>query len=158
MLSLAGRLTVASSVTSSIPVYHMNTELIPSVVCKGIYKINRDFIWGDEENQPKMHLVAWKKMTFPKSQGGAGLGSLRQANLEMLAKNGWRLIKDKDGLWSRVMRAKYGRQRDSLDILRPIQGSSFTWKSFAKASTFSGRVVLGTMQSKERFYLELKKG
>ncbi|CAL1397034.1 unnamed protein product [Linum trigynum] len=81
-----------------------------------------------------MHLVAWDKMTQPKLQGGAGLRSLKQANLAMLAKSGWRLLKEKDSLWTQLMVAKYGRQRENLDIIRPIQGSSFTWRSFTKAA------------------------
>ncbi|CAL1358629.1 unnamed protein product [Linum trigynum] len=32
------------------------------------------------------------------------------------------------------MRAKYGKSKEDLDLLRPIQGSSFTWASFSKAA------------------------
>ncbi|CAL1390513.1 unnamed protein product [Linum trigynum] len=133
-LSLAARLTIARSVTSSLPTYTMSTELIPSGVCKNIDKINRDFIWGEEEEKYKMHLVAWDKMVLPKKQGGAGLRSLRQANLAMLAKGGWRILKEKDSLWTKVMREKYGRGQEDLNIIRPIQGSSFTWNSFSRAA------------------------
>ncbi|CAL1412749.1 unnamed protein product [Linum trigynum] len=95
--------------------------------------MNRDFVWAEEENKNKMHLVAWDKMTVPKKHGGVGIRPTRQANLAMLAKGGWRLIKEKETLWSQIMHAKYGRQRENLDILGNSQGSSFTWKSFSKA-------------------------
>ncbi|CAL1407561.1 unnamed protein product [Linum trigynum] len=133
-LSFAARLNVAKSVSASIPVYNMNTELIPIGVYNSIDKVNRDFVWGDEENKSKLHLVAWDKMTQPKCQGGVGLRPTRQANLAMLAKGGWRLINEKDNLWGQVMLSKYGRQRENLDILRHTQGSSFTWSSFTKAA------------------------
>ncbi|CAL1397044.1 unnamed protein product [Linum trigynum] len=134
-LSFAGRLTLAKSVAASLPVYNMQTELLPSSVCKSIDKLSRDFIWGDDENKAKMHLVSWDVMTRPKPLGGVGIRPTRQANLALLAKNGWRLLKDKECLWTQIMRAKYGRQRQGLEVIRPSQGSSFTWASIAKTAS-----------------------
>ncbi|CAL1357331.1 unnamed protein product [Linum trigynum] len=133
-LSFAARLTVARSVAASLPVYTMHTELIPSGVCRSIDKISRDFIWGDEDNHSKFHLVAWERLTKPKAQGGVGIRPTRQANLAMLAKGGWRLLRDKESIWRQLLLSKYGGQRADLDILRKVQGSSFTWSSFSKAA------------------------
>ncbi|CAL1411454.1 unnamed protein product [Linum trigynum] len=132
-LSFMARLTLTKSVAASLPVYNMQTEMIPNKVGKNIDKMNRDFIWGDEPDKSKMHLVAWEKMTTPKCQGGVGLRPTRLPNLAMLAKGGWRLMQEKDTLWTQVMQAKYGRQRQGLSLLCPVQGSSFTWTSFSKA-------------------------
>ncbi|CAL1402102.1 unnamed protein product [Linum trigynum] len=134
-LSLAARLTVSRSIISSLPTYHMHTELLPKGVCASIDRINRNFVWGDEEGRSKLHLVGWEKMILPKSQGGVGLRSVRNANLAMLAKSGWRLLKEKDMLWTQVIRDKYCRNKENLDLFRSVQGSSFTWKSFTKASS-----------------------
>ncbi|CAL1355512.1 unnamed protein product [Linum trigynum] len=133
-LSLAARLTVVRSVSSSIPIYSMHTEQLPVNVCNSIDKINRDFVWGKEEDQGRLHLVAWEKLLEPKWQGGAGLQSLRQANLSLLAKTGWRLLTEKDNLLAQIMKDKYGRRRNGLEMLRPSQGSSFAWRSMTKAS------------------------
>ncbi|CAL1371641.1 unnamed protein product [Linum trigynum] len=133
-LSFAARLTVAKSVTASLPVYTMHTELIPSGVCRNIDKITRDFVWGAEENRSKLHLVAWERLTLAKDQGGVGLRPTRQANLAMLAKSAWRLLQEKDNLWRQLLLSKYGGQRTGLDVLRKNQGSSFTWSSFSKAA------------------------
>ncbi|CAI0402618.1 unnamed protein product [Linum tenue] len=133
-LSFAARLTVAQSVIASLPVYTMHTELIPKGVCRSIDRLSRDFVWGHEEDRSKMHLVAWDRMTRPKLQGEVGLRDTRQANIALLAKSGWRLIKDKNSLWTRLMHSKYGRHHSHLDILRPIKGSSFAWRSFTKAA------------------------
>ncbi|CAL1412960.1 unnamed protein product [Linum trigynum] len=133
-LSLAARLTVTRSVSPAIPTYSMQSELIPKNVCNAIDKINRDFIWGKEEDKGKLHLVPWEKMTEPRLQGRGGLRPLRQANLALLAKGGWRILKEKEALWTQIFSTKYGKQREGLDIFRPIQGSSFAWRSFTKAS------------------------
>ncbi|CAL1384516.1 unnamed protein product [Linum trigynum] len=133
-LSFAARLTVAKSVTASLPVYNMHTELIPSGVCRSIDKISRDFIWGDEEEKAKMHLVAWETLTKPKDYGGVGLRQTRQANIAMLAKGCWRMLQEKESLWSRILYSKYGGKRQGLDIFRKSQGSSFTWNSLLKAA------------------------
>ncbi|CAL1407011.1 unnamed protein product [Linum trigynum] len=45
------------------------------------------------------------------------------------------MIQEKDTLWTRVMQAKYGRQRQGLNLIKPVKGSSFTWASLAKASS-----------------------
>ncbi|CAL1391746.1 unnamed protein product [Linum trigynum] len=134
-LSFAARLTLTQSVSVSLPVYNMQTELIPMGVCRSIDKLNRDFIWGDEEEKTKMHLVAWEKMTKSKKQGGVGIRPTRQANLAMLAKSGWRLLHDKESIWTQVMKAKYARHRQDLDMIRPIKGSSFSWASIAKVAS-----------------------
>lgn len=43
-LSLAGRITLTKVVLNSIPVYYMQTNLLPNSVCERIDKISRDFI------------------------------------------------------------------------------------------------------------------
>ncbi|CAI0462751.1 unnamed protein product, partial [Linum tenue] len=58
-----------------------------------------------------MHLVAWEKLAEPRTQGEGGLRALRQANVALLAKGGWRILLEKDTLWTQIMRAKYGRRR-----------------------------------------------
>ncbi|CAL1360326.1 unnamed protein product [Linum trigynum] len=155
-LSFAARLTLTQSVSASLPVYNMQTELIPMGVCKSIDKLNRDFIWSDEEEKAKMHLVSWEKMTMPKKQGGVGIRSTRQANLAMLAKCGWRLLQDKDSIWTQVMKAKYGRHRQELDMIRPIQGSSFTWASIAKVASLLKKGCAWNIKSgrKTHFWLD----
>ena len=46
-LSLAGRITLAKSVLTTIPFYTMQTILLPISCCKEIEKIIRNFIWAN---------------------------------------------------------------------------------------------------------------
>ena len=50
-LSLAGRLTLCSSVVSAIPIYDMQTALLPSSTCFKLDSMNKKFLWGAVENR-----------------------------------------------------------------------------------------------------------
>jgi len=48
-LSLAGRITLAKSVISTIPYYHMQYAKIPKTICDKFDKIQWVFVWADSE-------------------------------------------------------------------------------------------------------------
>lgn len=50
-LSLIARVTLIEAVTSAIPIYFMQTTRISFAVCKSLDKINRDFLWGSNEER-----------------------------------------------------------------------------------------------------------
>ncbi|CAL1369363.1 unnamed protein product [Linum trigynum] len=133
-LSLAARITVVKSISTSISIYPMQTELLPMSVCRSLDRINRSFIWGDTEDKKKLHLVGWPQLLKPKKNGGLGIRSTRQVNLAMLAKGGWRIVKEKEAMWVQLVESKYGRGCSNTELLIHVQGSSFTWSSFTKAS------------------------
>lgn len=61
-LSLVGRVTLAKSVLTSIPMYTMQTTVLPIGVCNEIEKCTRRFIWGGAASGGTPHtlnLVKW---------------------------------------------------------------------------------------------------
>ncbi|GLT51745.1 hypothetical protein SLA2020_251340 [Shorea laevis] len=56
-LSLAGRRILIQSVTSAIPIYTMQSALLPSATCLAIDRINRNFLWGSDSSPHKLHHV-----------------------------------------------------------------------------------------------------
>ncbi|XP_021980702.1 uncharacterized protein LOC110876851 [Helianthus annuus] len=75
-----------------------------------------------------MNWVAWDKTIGPVEYGGLGFGSLRDANLAMLAKWWWRFKTEKNGLWRRIVWAVHHRSREWNDI--PVKVSlPGPWKS-----------------------------
>jgi hypothetical protein len=60
LLNKAGRLTLASSVLSSIPTYYMQLNWLPQNICDNIDQTTRNFIWKGNNNKG-VHLVNWKK-------------------------------------------------------------------------------------------------
>lgn len=57
-LSFAGRITLAKSDLTSLPMFQMQTSLTPASVTKEMGKQGKNFIWGSKEVQRKAHLVS----------------------------------------------------------------------------------------------------
>ncbi|GLU11861.1 hypothetical protein SLE2022_285810 [Rubroshorea leprosula] len=128
-LSLAGRVTLTSSVLAAIPNYYMQTMLLPASVHTELDQISRNFIWGSEDNQKKIHLVGWQTVTQPKDLGGLGLKSSKEANVAAMSKLNWRLYMEKDKLWCNIFRSKYNLS----DCHSPLLASgSPIWKAIIK--------------------------
>lgn len=70
--------------------------------------------------------VAWKNICRGREVGGSGIRNLRAFNMALLGKWWWRLTTDKEGLWYRVLLAKYGELEGMLSE-DPRKGSSW-WK------------------------------
>ncbi|XP_074301095.1 uncharacterized protein LOC141632448 [Silene latifolia] len=140
-LSLAGRDTLVKSTLTTIANYSMQTAKIPKTVCDSIDRKAHRFLWGGDENKKSVHLINWETVQKPKSCGGLGIISARQANAAFLTKLGWRVISEPTSLWSRVLRAKYCNNRCDIDIFQSKQNSSNIWACIsAQAKT----IVRGT--------------
>ena len=57
-ISKGGRVTLIRSTLSNLPIYFMSLLRIPSLVCKRLEKIQRDFLWGGGNLEKKPHLVS----------------------------------------------------------------------------------------------------
>ncbi|KAL4327609.1 hypothetical protein AHAS_Ahas13G0117200 [Arachis hypogaea] len=68
-LSLAGRLTLAQTILNLVLNYNMQHERISKGIYLEVKKIQRSFIWGEEPNQRRMHLIGWKTLCQPKHLG-----------------------------------------------------------------------------------------
>ncbi|KAJ0477029.1 putative RNA-directed DNA polymerase [Helianthus annuus] len=110
-LSYGGRITLIKSVLNSLPTYYFSLFKAPLKVIESLDKIRRVFFWGGSEEKAKMNWVAWDKTIAPVEYGGLGFGSLRDANLAMLAKWWWRFKTEKDALWRQVVWAIHHRPR-----------------------------------------------
>ncbi|XP_074313583.1 uncharacterized protein LOC141648767 [Silene latifolia] len=87
-LSLAGLATLVQSTPSSMANYSMQTAKILKITCDSLDRKTRRFLWGGDENKRKVHLISWETIQRPKSAGGLGFNSSRQANAAFLTKLG----------------------------------------------------------------------
>ena len=100
LLSMAGRVFLTQVVTSAIPSYVMQGNLLPGKILRSIDMINRNFIWGSTLSKKKLHLVSWKKITKPRVEGGLGLMAAKQKNIALAAKLCWRFKSKPQEMWA----------------------------------------------------------
>jgi hypothetical protein len=79
MLNRAGRLTLVTTVLSSMLTYHLTVFPLAAWARKKIDKIRRFFLWKGDENANRGHcLVNWPTMCKPKELGGMGVPDLER--------------------------------------------------------------------------------
>lgn len=85
-------MTLAISVISSLPTFHMQTTMLSEAILKEIDMYTRRCIWGSNETQRKVHLVKWKTIYKPKKQWGLGIRKARAMNNALLVRLSWRML------------------------------------------------------------------
>jgi len=55
-----------------------------------------------------MTWINWNSICLPKEEWGLGVRKVGAFNLSLLGKWCWRMLVDKEGLWYRVLKARYG--------------------------------------------------
>ncbi|KAL9687736.1 hypothetical protein QQ045_032143 [Rhodiola kirilowii] len=101
-LSYAGRLVLVKHVLSTISSYWMRVLLFPKFVLKKVAAICRNFLWSGT-SVGKRNLVAWKRVTRSKDEGGLGIKNIFIFNKALLLKQIWDLCLKKDSMWIRWM-------------------------------------------------------
>ncbi|KAJ0693348.1 putative RNA-directed DNA polymerase [Helianthus annuus] len=105
ILSMAGRITLISSVLESLPSYYFSLYKAPVKVIAKLEAIMRRFLWGGNEEKNKIHWVAWEVVTKPKQEGALGIKKLEDCNNALILKWLWRYRVEKGALWRRVIDA-----------------------------------------------------
>ena len=128
-LSMAGRATLIKSVVSTIPIYAMQTTLLPQKISHQLDKMNCRFPWRDTGQHRSCHTVNWETVTMPKEVGGLGLTSIHHRNQAILMHQAWRLYTNPDTIWTCVLKAKYFPHSPMFDDTRRARGSHI-WTAF----------------------------
>ena len=103
LLSLVGRRVLIQATKSTVPSYVMQTSFLPVKILNSLDRMNRNFLWGSNKANKKMHWVGWPKVTRPKEEGGFSIYSAKERNLTFLAKLNWRFNTERDTLWAHVL-------------------------------------------------------
>ena len=122
-LSMAGRATLIKVSVTSVPLYAMQTTLLPQKICHHINKLSCHFLWGDTEHHRSCHTVNWEIVTLPKEAGGLGISSTRHRNKAILMNQAWHLYSNPTSLWARVLKEKYFPHATVFTSPRTSRGS-----------------------------------
>jgi hypothetical protein len=117
-LSQAGRLTLIKSVAATLPSYAMSTFLLPNGIYTALDRIFKNFWWGFHPKKViNLSLKAWDSLCLPKSVGGLGLRRMKDVNLALISKLGWKLHTKASSLWIAQLQGKYLKTRSFLPPL-----------------------------------------
>ena len=106
----------------------MSCFKLPDALCDELTSLIRNFWWGQKEDERKIAWLSWEKLCEPKCNGGMGFKQLKQFNLAILAKQGWRLQTNQNSLVYRVLKARYFPQCDFIEATLG-NSPSFVWRS-----------------------------
>ncbi|KAG7577946.1 Ribonuclease H-like superfamily [Arabidopsis thaliana x Arabidopsis arenosa] len=127
-LSKGGKEILIKSVAQALPTYVMSCFLLPKAIRSKLNSAIADFWWKTRADSKGIHWIAWDKLCTQLSEGGLGFRTLEEFNLALLAKQLWRLIKFPNSLLSRVLRGRYYRYSDPLEIKKSNR-PSYGWRS-----------------------------
>lgn len=106
-LTQAGKEVLLKSVAMALPTDVMSCIKLPEKLCNKLSSMMAKFWWGCKRGEKKIHWLAWDKLCQKKNGGGLGFRDLASFNLAMLAKQSWRMMRERSTLLMRILKAKY---------------------------------------------------
>ena len=132
LLSRAGKEILIKAVAQSIPTYTMSVFYLPIKLCDELDSMCAKFWWGQVGDERKIHWKRWDKLSTSKMEGGMRFRDLRDFNLAMLAKQGWRMLQGNDSLLYKCFKARYFPRSSFLDA-KESPSCSYVWRSLMVA-------------------------
>lgn len=139
LMSSAARLTLTNACLSAIPTFAMGLFLLGEGIHGKFDKIRARFFWEADAKKRKYHMIRWADLCRPKKQGGLGITNTRFMNLALISKWIWKLAQNDDGLWAKLLKAKY-----------------FPSRSFFNTNSKGSQIWNGIQKCKEVFFLGAK--
>ncbi|XP_016192574.1 uncharacterized protein LOC107633463 [Arachis ipaensis] len=146
LLNQAGKEVLIKAVIQAIPVYAMNIIKFLKSFHRKIESAIARFWWTNYGKNRSIHWKSWTKMTRSKLNGGLGFKDFECQNTALLAKQAWRLLKEEDAIWARILKAIYYPNCSLWEAGRG-RNASWIWKSILEGRDFlrkKGRWSVGS--------------
>jgi hypothetical protein len=125
-LSQAGKSILLKVVASSIPSYAMSSFIFPDIFCRRVDKAFKNFWWGFPKGKIyNLSLKSWNFLCLPKDQGGMGFRLMKDINISLITKLGWKILSNHDCLWVSLFKEKYVKYGSLISC--PLGSGSYVW-------------------------------
>jgi len=98
-LSMGGRVTLIKSVLNALPIYLLSFFKIPQRVVDKLVSLQRNFMWGENQQHKRISWVKWEVVCLPKSEGGLGIKDLAKFNAALRGRWIWELAANHNQFW-----------------------------------------------------------
>jgi hypothetical protein len=106
-LSQAGKTTLIKTMVSALPSYAMSSFLFPDGLCKQLDRAFKIFWWGFPKDKTRnLSLKSWNSLCLPNDQGGLGFRLMKEVNLSLISKLGWKMLSNHNSLWVSLFQQK----------------------------------------------------
>ncbi|OVA04070.1 hypothetical protein BVC80_1679g34 [Macleaya cordata] len=123
-LTHAKRTILCKATLATISNFNMSTNIFPAQVLDKITRYQRNFWWGHDFSDRKLHYIGWNTISKPIEQGGLNIRDASLVNKAPLGKLTWRFLTEPNALWVRLLKAKYLKNDDFWNHSRPSLASS----------------------------------
>lgn len=113
---MAGRTMLIKAVAMAIPLYLMQTYLLPTSLCDKMDGMIQKFWWGAQDKKRPFCLKAWDAICMHKATSGLGIRRLKDINIAYITKLGWQFCIESNRIYVKLVRSKYLRGRRVLDF------------------------------------------
>ena len=121
-LNKAGKVILMNSVLISLPIFQCSMLLAPKTITAKINELLCRFLWeGGRNNEKKLHLVSWDKITRPKMEGGLQIRDVATQNLAMGGKILWKMITGRKTWSKQILKKKYFTRDRQRCLERPTK-------------------------------------
>ncbi|KAJ1414333.1 Ribonuclease H domain [Sesbania bispinosa] len=128
LLNQAGKEVLIKLIIQAIPSYAMSVISFPKTFCKKLNSLVANFWWRGSNGYGGVHWRTWSLITKKKKEGGLGFRDFHLMNIAYLGKQAWRLLKNPQSLWGRILKGIYFHGTDFLHAKKGAR-PSWAWTS-----------------------------
>ena len=124
---MAGKITLINSILNALPIYLLSFFKIPQKIVQRLISLQRNSLWGGDNDHKKIPWVKWADICLPKTDGGLGIKDISKFNVALMGRWIWAFASDQQQLWVRIITSKYGGWSEFQNG-RDKRGYSHWWR------------------------------
>lgn len=142
MKSKAAKITKITSVLSAIPIFPIACLPLSNWMSSSFESKLRNFLWKDKEEDKKLALIKWDNICKSKEYGGLGIKKPQWQNEASGEKLIWRLYKESDQKWAKILFNKYLNPSDPESLFRmdSLPKGSECWNFMTKCRSLISKL------------------